>query len=144
TAVGPPRRGERANEFGVALGKNPLVVPDAVLQIKIAESRPIASAGEVVALREKVAVGIGVHHYGADAYLVEHSTLRKRQLFFATLLDGEANEIVDQDWIGVAIAADRVRRPLQGPRGGEMERIDAAGIQVQMIGIRAGRIVIGI
>src|SRR5262245_43819867 len=60
TLVGFPCGSRRAHELGVAFGKNPLAVPHAVLQVKIAEARPIAPASELVALgenRKRLALG---------------------------------------------------------------------------------------
>src|SRR5438128_8863014 len=67
TLVGFPGRGERAHEFDETLGKDSLAVPDPVVKIKIAEPSPIASASELVALSEEVAVRIGVHDHCANA-----------------------------------------------------------------------------
>src|SRR5262249_36836466 len=95
TLVGFPCGSKRAYELGVAFGKNPLAVPDAVLEIKIAEARPIAPTSELVALGEKIPIRVGIHHHRADADLVEQRPLREREIIFAVLLHGEANEIVD-------------------------------------------------
>src|SRR5262249_1916301 len=95
TLVGFPCGSKRTHELGVAFGKNPLAVPDAVLEIKIAEARPIATAGELIALGEKIPIRVGLHHHRADADLLEQRALREREIVFAVLLHGRANEIVD-------------------------------------------------
>src|SRR5262249_17785859 len=136
TLVSFPRGSKRAHELGVAFGKNPLAVPDAVLEIKIAEARPIATAGELVALGEKIPIRVGVHDHRADADLVEQRPLRERKIVFSTFLHGEANEIVDQHRIAVAVATDRVGRPLQwppfGPLPGPLQNIELAEVSQEL------------
>src|SRR5262245_50882817 len=73
---------KRAHELGVAFGKNPLAVPHAVLQVKIAEARPIAPASELIALGEKIPIRVGIHHHRANADLVEQRPLREREIVF--------------------------------------------------------------
>src|SRR5439155_20471309 len=72
----------------------------------------------------------------SDAYLVEQISLRERQVLFPAFFDRKAHEIVDEHRVGVPVAADRVRRPLGRTRGRVLERVDASGIEEQMIRVR--------
>src|SRR5262245_53192237 len=47
-----------AHELRVALGQDALAVPDTVLQVQVAQPRPVAPRGELVALREEVPEGV--------------------------------------------------------------------------------------
>ena len=131
-----PRRRERADELHVALRQDALAVPHAVLQIEVREARPVAARAELVAVREEVPVRIGVQHHRADADLVEQRALRERVVVLLALLDREADQVVGEHRIGVAVAADRVRRPLLRTRRRILEGVHAARVQVEVIGVR--------
>src|ERR1700674_538071 len=51
SAVGDPGGRQGADELDETLRQDPLPVPYAVLKIQIAQTRPIARAGKIVALR---------------------------------------------------------------------------------------------
>src|SRR5205823_6743800 len=142
--IGCPCRSHGADEPHEPLRQNALAVPDAVLEVEIPEPRPVARRGEVVSLREEVAVRVGLDHHRAHSQLVEQRSPREREVVLTTLLDGESDQVIHQHGIGVAIAADGARRPLERAGRGVMEGVDAAGIEVQVIGIRARWIVVRI
>src|SRR2546422_68505 len=130
TLVGFPGRRHLAHELDVPLGQYPLAVPHAVLQIEVAETRPVACRHEIVSLSQKVAERVRLNDHRPDANLVEQRALREREVFLAALLDRQTNEVIDQHRIAIVVAPYRSRRPLQRPRGCVLERIDGARVQV--------------
>src|SRR5205814_141722 len=101
-----------AHERYETLRQDPLAVPDAVLQIQVAEPRPVAPGSELVPLREEIPVRVRLHHERARADLVEERAARKCPIVLVLLLDAESREIVDQHGVRVAVASHGVRRPL--------------------------------
>src|SRR6266571_2675012 len=134
--VGLPCGRKCAYKLDVPFRENLLAIPNAILKIQISKTCPVASGSQFVALPEKVSKRIRFHHHSVDTELVEERPLRKRQIFLPTLFHAEAYQIVDQYRIGVVIASDRVRWPLQRSRRSVVKGIDAASIKVQMIRIR--------
>src|ERR1700686_1595995 len=53
-AVGDPSRRQSADELDESLREDPMPIPYAVLQIQIAQARPIARAGKIVDLSEHI------------------------------------------------------------------------------------------
>ena len=106
--VGLPCGRKCAYKLDVPFRENLLAIPNAILKIQISKTCPVASGSQFVALPEKVSKRIRFHHHSVDTELVEERPLRKRQIFLPTLFHAEAYQIVDQYWIGVVIASDRV------------------------------------
>ena len=65
--------------------------------------------------------------------LSKRSRCGKRQVLVAAALDAEADQVVGQDGVGVAVAADGVRRPLLRPGRRPLEGVRRAGVDVEMI-----------
>ena len=75
--VGHPSWRWCTDEFDITLGQNAFSVPDTILEIKIAEPRPIAGAPYLVTLSQEIAERISFDPHRANAKLVEQSPLRK-------------------------------------------------------------------
>ena len=143
-AVGLPGGGDGADELGPALRQDPFAVPHAVLQVEVAEPGPVAGRGELVPLQKIVAVGVGLEHHAADADLVEQLALRERKIVVAATLDAQPDEVVGQHRVRVAVAADGVRRPLRRAGRRPLERVDGAGVHVEVIGIAEVGVEVGV
>src|SRR5438132_1248790 len=82
-----PGRRERAHEFDVSVGQDPFTVPDTILKVEVAETRPVARRGKVVPLPEKVPEWIGLDHHGPDPDPIEERALWEGQVILAPPLD---------------------------------------------------------
>src|SRR4029077_18717335 len=142
--VGHPSRCWCADEFHVTLGQNAFAVPDAILEIKVAQPRPVATAANLVALSQKISEWISFNLHCAAAKLVKKHPLRERKIPFTTLLDCELDQIADQHWISVTVTSNCVGRPLLRTCGSIMVKIDSSRIKIQMVRIRTRRIIIGV
>src|SRR5438477_2896861 len=127
---------DRAYKLHIAFGQNALAVPNPILQVKVAEARPVAGRALLIPLREEIPIGVGIKNHRAYANLVEQCALRKRVIVLMAFFDGEANEVVHENRVGIPIAAHGVRRPLERTRRSVLERINAAGVQIIVIRVR--------
>src|SRR6516164_2550313 len=62
--VGFPGRRNRAHEFDIAIWEDPLTFPHAVLQIEVAETRPVAARPQFVSLAQEIPEWIRFDHHG--------------------------------------------------------------------------------
>ena len=139
-----PRGRQGPHELDVALGQKPLAVPDAVLKIEVAKPRPVAARGELVALGQEVPVTDRSPSPSSGC-----RSCRTARAAGTTDTPRRASRRPDargigQHRIGVAIAADRVGRPLRRPSGGVLVRVRAARVEVEVIGIAQRGVVVGI
>src|SRR6185503_13347362 len=123
----------RRHELPPALGQDPLALPDAVVQVKQSQSRPVARRTVVMAVEEKVAVRIGLEDLTTNADLVEQCPLRPGEILVAALAHGIANEHPECQRITVSISPDGVRLELLRPCRRELERVDRTGVAEVMI-----------
>jgi hypothetical protein len=65
-------------------------------------------------------------------------------IVLTALFDGEADHVIREHWIGVAIAPHGRGRPLLRPGRRIFERIDGARVVVEVIRVRAVLVVVGI
>src|SRR5262245_18406027 len=75
--VSLPCRGHRAHEFDVAFRQYPLTVPHSILEIEVAQARPVACRRQHVPLREEVSIRVRFQHHRPDTDRVEQRTLRE-------------------------------------------------------------------
>lgn len=77
-----------------------------------------------IALRQRIPVGIGFHHDGTHAELVEQCSPGKGMMVFFAAFHSKPNQVVDPYGIGVAGAA---RHPGHRPSAKGLARALAAG-----------------
>src|SRR4029077_13744653 len=75
--VGHPSWRWCADEFHITFGQKAFSVPDTILEIKIAEPRPIAAAPYLVTLPQKIAEWISFNPHRADTKFVKKRPLRE-------------------------------------------------------------------
>src|SRR4029077_2804884 len=67
TLIGNPSWRRSADELRVACGQNAFAVPDTILKVKVAESRPVAPAADLITLSKKISERISFNSHCADA-----------------------------------------------------------------------------
>ena len=56
------------------------------------------------------------------------------------LFHGEADQVVREDRVGIVVASNGIWRPLQRTSGGVFEGVNAACVEIEVIGVRAALI----